>query len=216
MPGSNVQPCLASQRLNWRLLNGLIIGHKCQIVTRIVRQTCPINLMRRLSGHGRSPGYPHRPYPVNTGSAPDGPCFVGCRPHPLWAMPQTPLTLMGFGADGPKKRAGCGVHPRSAKPTACLNRIGTIRIYRTETKYCPQISVALYGRDETVALIRRALVGEGLSAARGRGGDRVTAGSIGVRPAPATRVLVTSTRRCGKSFANQGVRFFWHVLDSKP
>ena len=44
---------------------------------------------------------------------PYGPCFVGCRPHPPGAMLQTPSFIVGFGADGPKKR-GCGVQPCSA------------------------------------------------------------------------------------------------------
>ena len=55
-----------------------------------------------------------------------GRALKGCRPYPLGAMPQTPLFIMGFGADGPKKRVGRGVQPRSAKPRACLNRIGTM------------------------------------------------------------------------------------------
>ena len=41
-----------------------------------------------------------------------GRALKGCRPYPL-------------GADGPKKGAGRGVQPRSAKPRACLNRTGT-------------------------------------------------------------------------------------------
>ncbi len=54
--------------------------------------------------------------------------------RPLWAAAHTrlgprlgpsapnPLLIMGFGTDGPKKRVGRGVQPRSAKPRACLKR----------------------------------------------------------------------------------------------
>ncbi len=52
----------------------------------------------------------------------------GLPPTPTWGDVPNPFFIMGFGADGPKKRAGCGVQPRSAKPRACLNRIGTLAI----------------------------------------------------------------------------------------
>ena len=54
-----------------------------------------------------------RPCPVNAGSAPDGPCFVGCRPHPLGAMPQTPLFSWGLGPMAPRSGRGAGCNPVS-------------------------------------------------------------------------------------------------------
>ncbi len=83
-----------------------------------------------VTGKEPAKGFDYRPYPVNAGSAPDWPCFRGLPPTPAWGDAPNPRIFMGFGADGPKKRAGCGVHPRSAKPSACLNRIGTQRNVR--------------------------------------------------------------------------------------
>ncbi len=68
---------------------------------------------------GQAPGiFMCRPCPVNAGSAPDGPCFVGCRPHPRGAMPPTPFRSGGLGPLAPRSGRGGGCTParRSREP----------------------------------------------------------------------------------------------------
>ncbi len=82
-------------------------------------------------------GMERRPYPVNAGSAPDGPCFVGCRPHPLGAKPQTPLHLWGLGPMAPRRERGAGCNPASrdlpSPAEAGLRAVG---------RFCPQAGAA--------------------------------------------------------------------------
>ena len=49
------------------------------------------------------------PCPVSAGLAPDGPRFVGCRPHPLGAPPQTPFFRHGFWGRWPQEAGGARV-----------------------------------------------------------------------------------------------------------
>ena len=69
------------------------------------------------------------------------PRFCGLPPTPAWGdAPNRLFYFMGFGADGPKKRARYGVQPRSGKPKACINRIGTtIRMIWSSWKNLPII-----------------------------------------------------------------------------
>ena len=55
-----------------------------------------------------------RPYPVNAGSALLGRGSWAAAHTRLGRCPKSPFFFMGFGANGPKKGAGCGVQPRSA------------------------------------------------------------------------------------------------------